>query len=142
MSATGTIPGDQTPGDRMDESERTVLLVLFHDPFPWTVEELGRELRDQGDAIDAVGRLAGAGLCIGSEISCSRPAPPGARMSSTRERCSRPSKVILDRSYCGCACHGADEGCSISIGRRRREELARPPEPGRCSGSPCWLSFR
>jgi hypothetical protein len=62
MSATGSIPSDQTPGDRMDGSERMVLLVLFRDPFPWTVEELGRELRDQGEAIDAIGRLASAGL--------------------------------------------------------------------------------
>jgi hypothetical protein len=62
MSATCNIPGDRTLGDRMDGSERTVLLVLFHDPLPWTVEELGRELGDRGDAIDAVGRLVGAGL--------------------------------------------------------------------------------
>ncbi|HMH48474.1 MAG TPA: hypothetical protein VK538_12270 [Solirubrobacteraceae bacterium] len=62
MSATDCIPADETPGDRIDGSEKTVLLVLFHDPVPWTVEELGRELGDPGDPVDAVARLAGAGL--------------------------------------------------------------------------------
>lgn len=62
MSTTHSVPADETPGDRMDLSEKTVLLVLFHDPLPWTVEELGRELKDMGDAVDAVARLAGAGL--------------------------------------------------------------------------------
>lgn len=62
MSATDSIPASETPGERMDTSEKTVLLVLSDDPVPWTVEELGRELKDTGDAVDAVARLAGAGL--------------------------------------------------------------------------------
>jgi hypothetical protein len=62
MSATDSILTGETPGDRMDGNEKTVLLVLFDDPVPWTVEELGRELKDTGDAVDAVARLAGAGL--------------------------------------------------------------------------------
>jgi hypothetical protein len=89
MSATDCIPADETPGDRIDGSEKTVLLVLFHDPVPWTVEELGRELGDPGDPVDAVARLAGAGSSIASETSCSRRAPPGGRTSSTTALCSR-----------------------------------------------------
>jgi hypothetical protein len=31
------------PGERMDNTEREVLFLLYRDPFPWTVEELGRD---------------------------------------------------------------------------------------------------
>jgi hypothetical protein len=50
------------PGERMDNTEREVLFLLYRDPFPWTVEELGRELGDLGNASDAVTSLAAAGL--------------------------------------------------------------------------------
>ncbi len=55
--------GERTdPGERMDNTEREVLFLLYRDPFPWTVEELGRELGDLGNASDAVTSLAAAGL--------------------------------------------------------------------------------
>ncbi len=61
MSAT-TGSDEQTPGERMDHRERMVLYMLHHDPVPWTVEELGRELGDQGHTSNAVAALAAAGL--------------------------------------------------------------------------------
>ncbi len=55
--------GERTdPGERMDNTEREVLFLLYRDPFPWTVEELGRELGDLGNASDAVTSLTAAGL--------------------------------------------------------------------------------
>lgn len=53
---------EQTPGERMDRRERTVLHLLIQDPFPWMIEELGRELGDETSTSDAVAALAGAGL--------------------------------------------------------------------------------
>jgi hypothetical protein len=61
MSATGGSEG-QTPGERMDRRERTVLYLLIQDPFPWTIEELGREVGDQGGMSDAVAALVSTGL--------------------------------------------------------------------------------
>jgi hypothetical protein len=51
-----------TPGERMDRTERSILQLLLCDGFPWTVDELGRGLGDQGRAVDAVASLAGDGL--------------------------------------------------------------------------------
>lgn len=53
---------EETPGDRLDQHQRTVLMLLFSDPSPWTVQELGCELGEERLAVDAVGELAGAGL--------------------------------------------------------------------------------
>jgi hypothetical protein len=39
MSTTES--SEETPGERMDRRERLVLYMLFRDPFPWTVEEMG-----------------------------------------------------------------------------------------------------
>lgn len=62
MSATDRNPDDMDPGEQMDTSQRTVLLMLFDDRVPWTLDELGRELKSHSDAADAVASLAGAGL--------------------------------------------------------------------------------
>jgi hypothetical protein len=62
MSATESNPAHLEPGERMDNSQKTVLLMLFDDRVPWTLDELGRELKNQLDAADAVSALAGAGL--------------------------------------------------------------------------------
>jgi hypothetical protein len=62
MTATARNPHDMEPGERMDNSQRTVLLMLFDDRVPWTLDELGRELKSHLDAADAVSALAGAGL--------------------------------------------------------------------------------
>jgi hypothetical protein len=60
MSTTDS--SEETPGERMDRRERLVLYMLFRDPFPWTVEEMGRELGDHGHAVDAIAALATDGL--------------------------------------------------------------------------------
>ena len=60
MSTTDS--SEETPGERMDRRERQVLYMLFRDPFPWTVEELGRELGDHSHAVDAIAALATDGL--------------------------------------------------------------------------------
>lgn len=62
MGATASTNDDETPGDRMDGRDKSVMLMLFQDPFPWTVEEIGRDLGDQGFAVDSVNRLAADGL--------------------------------------------------------------------------------
>jgi hypothetical protein len=46
-----------------DELDNTVVGFLLDKPWwPWSVEEIARELGDRPDAEDAVARLAGAGL--------------------------------------------------------------------------------
>jgi hypothetical protein len=45
------------------EVDRTVLELLLHSqPWPWSVEEVGRELGDLPDAEDALSRLSRVGL--------------------------------------------------------------------------------
>jgi hypothetical protein len=60
MSAVGS--DEETAGDRLDQRQKTVLMLLFSDPSLWTVQELGRELGEERLAVDAVAELAGAGL--------------------------------------------------------------------------------
>jgi hypothetical protein len=58
------IPGEHR-GTRLsdDEIDNTVVsFVLDGDSWPWSIEEIARELGDRADAEDAVARLAGAGL--------------------------------------------------------------------------------
>ncbi len=62
MSETRSISGNENPGERLDANERAVLLLLFEDRAPCTLDELGRELHGRGDAADAVSALARAGL--------------------------------------------------------------------------------
>ena len=62
MSETCSFTGDEAPGKRLDTNERAVLLLLFDDRAPWTLDELGRELNDRGDAVNAVSSLTRAGL--------------------------------------------------------------------------------
>ncbi len=62
MTETSSIPGGDAPAKRLDGNERAVLLLLFEDRSPWTLDELGRELRGRGDAADATSALARAGL--------------------------------------------------------------------------------
>jgi predicted transcriptional regulator len=58
------IPGDRRgTGLSDDEIDNTVVsFVLDGDSWPWSIEEIARELGDRADAEDAVARLAGAGL--------------------------------------------------------------------------------
>ena len=48
-------------GHRERALDDEILCLLFSSPYPWTVEELAREL-GTSDAEDGVSRLAGAGL--------------------------------------------------------------------------------
>jgi len=36
MSATDRTPDSMEPGERMDNSQKTILLMLFDDRVPWT----------------------------------------------------------------------------------------------------------
>jgi hypothetical protein len=62
MGATSSSREEETPGERIDRREKMVLAMMLEDPFPWTVEEIGRALNNQGYASDSVDKLAGAGL--------------------------------------------------------------------------------
>jgi hypothetical protein len=62
MDATGNTSDEETPSESDRRGDRSVLVNLFQDPFPWTIEEIGRELGNQDDATDSVARLAADGL--------------------------------------------------------------------------------
>ena len=62
MGATTSSREEETPGERIDRREKLVLAMMLEDPFPWTVEEIGRALNNHGYASDSVAKLAGAGL--------------------------------------------------------------------------------
>lgn len=54
---------EQTPGERLDQREKHVLLALIQDPFPWTVAELVRDMGKEGRwTDDAVAALDAAAL--------------------------------------------------------------------------------
>lgn len=53
----------RTPAEHADMSEKEVLYLLTGDDLPvWSVDDIGRAIGNQLDAIDAVGNLAAAGL--------------------------------------------------------------------------------
>ncbi|MGA7705246.1 MAG: hypothetical protein WB998_10170 [Solirubrobacteraceae bacterium] len=63
MAETSSTSDGETPVKSMDQrSDKAVLANLFQDHCPWTIEEIGRELEDQDDAVDSVARLAADGL--------------------------------------------------------------------------------
>ncbi len=62
MDATGNASDEETPSESDRRGDKAVLANLFQDPFPWMIEEIGRELGDQDDAVDSVARLAADGL--------------------------------------------------------------------------------
>lgn len=62
MDATGSTSDEETPRESDRRGDKSVLVNLFQDPFPWTIEEIGRELGDQDEATDSVARLAADGL--------------------------------------------------------------------------------
>jgi len=56
---------DSRRGARLSEEEldnTVVSFLLDGRPWPWSFEEIARELGDKADAEDAVARLTGAGL--------------------------------------------------------------------------------
>ncbi len=54
---------DRRAGLSDDEIDNTVIsFVLDGDAWPWSLDEIARELGDKADAEDAVARLAGVGL--------------------------------------------------------------------------------
>jgi len=55
---------DDPPKNKVSEEDRDkcVLHLMIYDPWPWTVDEIARELHPEIGAADAVRRLEGAGL--------------------------------------------------------------------------------
>jgi hypothetical protein len=60
--ATRSTLDQETPAEREARGDNLILTLMLDEPYPWTVEEIGREIRDPGYATDAVSRLASAGL--------------------------------------------------------------------------------
>jgi hypothetical protein len=60
----------------MDGNEKVVLILLLDDRLPWTLDELGRKLKDHTDAADAIATLSGDGLvhCLGEFVFPTRAA--------------------------------------------------------------------
>lgn len=57
--------GGEQDENRLSEAQRDngVLNLMFCDsPYPWTINEIAREIQDYGDAVDSVRRLAECGL--------------------------------------------------------------------------------
>jgi hypothetical protein len=56
---------DRSIPDRCTDEEHrdsSVLSLILHDEWPWSVDEIGREIRSQSEAIDSVRRLTDSGL--------------------------------------------------------------------------------
>jgi hypothetical protein len=65
MSRTGRTDHEDEEPSRFSEAQLDALLLdhLLLSPWPWTQEELGREIQEKGiDTADAVSRLVEAGL--------------------------------------------------------------------------------
>jgi hypothetical protein len=60
--AARRILDQETPAEREARADNLILTFMLDEPYPWTIEEVGREFRDPGYASDAIGRLASAGL--------------------------------------------------------------------------------
>lgn len=60
------IPDEAQPNrcEKERELDNLVLAIMFNDPssWPWSVEEIARELDDKNEAIEAVRRLTDSGL--------------------------------------------------------------------------------
>ena len=58
------IRGVERRGRCTDEERKdaAVIALVLHEAWPWSVQEIGREIRDQSDAIDSVRRLTDSGL--------------------------------------------------------------------------------
>jgi hypothetical protein len=56
--------GVDIPDRCTDEEQRdsVVISLMFHDDWPWSVAEIGREIRNPSEAIDSVRRLTESGL--------------------------------------------------------------------------------
>lgn len=62
MNATDREPGIEDIAERENQTDKVILLLLCESSFPWSVEEIGRELQDRMRAVDGVRRLTEAGL--------------------------------------------------------------------------------
>jgi hypothetical protein len=60
--AARRILDQETPAEQEARADNLILTFMLDEPYPWTVDEIGREFRDPGYASDAVSRLASAGL--------------------------------------------------------------------------------
>lgn len=77
---------DTTIADREVSRQNAILALLVSDPFPWTEEEIGRELSPVNgrlDADDPLMALSGAGLVYRFEVTL-RDGPPLRLVTLTR----------------------------------------------------------
>jgi hypothetical protein len=59
---TQRMPDDPTAGFSDEQIDREVLELLLDAPWPWSLDELARELGHRDRATEALRRLSGAGL--------------------------------------------------------------------------------
>jgi hypothetical protein len=73
------VPQDRCQVER--HTDNVVLALIFREEWPWSVE-IGRELNDQTEASDDVGRLATSGLVhlLGDLVFPTRAARRGAEI--------------------------------------------------------------
>jgi hypothetical protein len=62
MSTIDSEPNAETVAEREDRTDKVVLMLLCESSFPWSVEEIARELQDESRTADAVRRLTEVGL--------------------------------------------------------------------------------
>ena len=74
------VPQDRCQVER--HTDNVVIALVFREKWPWSVEEIGRELNDQTEASDAVCRLLGSGLVhrLGDLVFPTRAARRGAEI--------------------------------------------------------------
>lgn len=72
-----------TPAQVEDQEDAGVLELLMHEPLPWSLDEIARELGDRVVATDAVARLYAAGLVhrFGEFVFATRAARRGIGLS-------------------------------------------------------------
>ncbi len=72
----------QDLGETERQTDNIVLALIFREEWPWSVEEIGREIEDQIEASNAVCRLAGSGLVhrLGDLVFPTRAARRGAEI--------------------------------------------------------------
>ena len=81
-----------------DQRDNTILNIMLCGPsYPWTVDELVREVQD-ADAADAVARLTEAGLVhrFGEFVFPTRSSSPGGRTPSRRHIAAEMSDARQD----------------------------------------------
>ncbi len=104
---------DMQDGFTEEQIDNIVLgFMLCGDSWPWTVDEIARELGGEGEAIDAVARLTRTGLLHQAGSSCSRRAPLAGRTNYRSAPSDRTASIGL-----GCAApFGQGAALSVDVG--------------------------